>query len=90
MIDRLQHQLEAAESAPVYWQADVRSIVQANAKALLSKAPPRLADWAEDLDEAGCAKALAGELTDMADALEHWPGLWQVAAEHGEKLLTGL
>jgi len=90
MIDRLQHQLEAAESAPVYWQADVRSIVQANAKALLSKAPPRLADWAEDLDEAGCAQALAGELTDMADALEHWPGLWQVAAEHGEKLLTGL
>jgi hypothetical protein len=89
-IDRLQHQLEAATTAPVYWQADVRAIVQANAKALLSKAPPRLGDWAEDLDEAGCASALATELNDMADALEHWPGLWQHAAEQGDRLLTGL
>jgi hypothetical protein len=89
-IDRLQHQLEAATTAPVYWQADVRAIVQANAKALLSKAPPRLGDWAEDLDEAGCATMLATELNDMADALEHWPGLWQHAAEQGDRLLTGL
>jgi len=89
-IDRLQHQLEAATSAPVYWQADVRSIVQANAKVLLSNVPPRLGDWPEELDESGCATALAGELTAMADALEHWPGLWQHAAEQGEKLLTGL
>jgi hypothetical protein len=89
-IDRLQHQLEAAPAAPVYWQADVRGIVQANAKALLSKGPPRLGDWPEDIDENGCAHALATELTDMAEALEHWPGLWQVAAEQGEKLLTAL
>jgi hypothetical protein len=89
-IDRLQHQLEAATSAPIYWQADVRSIVQANAKVLLSNASPRLGDWSEDLDDPGCAAALAEELTDMADALEHWPGLWQHAAEQGEKLLTGL
>jgi hypothetical protein len=68
----------------------VRSIVQANAKVLLSNASPRLGDWSEDLDDAGCAAALAEELTDMADALEHWPGLWQHAAEQGEKLLTGL
>ena len=89
-IDRLQHQLEAATSAPVYWQADVRSIVQANAKALLSKSPPRLGDWSDDLDANACADALAGETTEMAEALEHWPGLWQSAAEQGEKLLTGL
>ncbi|HZW73672.1 MAG TPA: hypothetical protein VFF43_08990, partial [Caldimonas sp.] len=89
-IDRLQHELEAATNAPVYWEADVRSIVQANAKALLSKAPPRLGDWSDDLDANGCADALASEVTEMAEALEHWPALWQSAAEHGEKLLTGL
>ena len=89
-IDQLQHQLEAATTAPVYWQADVRAIVQANAKALLSKAPPRLGDWSEDLAADACAAALASELIDMAEALEHWPGLWQAAAEQGEKLLTGL
>ena len=89
-IDRLQHQLDAATDAPVYWQADVRAIVQANAKALLAKAAPRLGDWPEDVDEDGCANALASELTAMAEALEHWPALWQHAAEQGEKLLTAL
>jgi hypothetical protein len=87
IIDRTQHQIEAATDAPVYWQADARAIVQANAKALLAKAPPRLGDWAADIDEAGCARALSEELEAMADACEHWPVLWQHAAEHGEKLL---
>jgi len=90
IVDRLQHQLEAATEAPIYWQADMRAIVEANAKALLAKTPPRLGDWAEDIDDAGCAKALAGELSGMADALEHWPALWQYASEQGEKLLSAL
>jgi hypothetical protein len=90
VIDRLQHQIEAAEDAPVYWQADARAIVQANAKILLASAPPRLADWPEDLDVPGCASALSAELNAMADNCEHWPALWRHAAEQGEKLLTGL
>jgi hypothetical protein len=90
IIDRLQHQIEAATEAPIYWQADARAIVEANAKALLSKTPPRLADWPEDIDEAGCAKALVDEMTGMADAIEQWPALWQHAANQGEKLLTAL
>ncbi len=90
LIDRVQHQIEAVPDAPVYWQADARAIVQANAKALLAKAPPRLGDWPEDIDDAGCAKALATELGWLADACEHWPGLWQHAAEQGEKLLSAV
>ncbi len=90
IVDRLQHQLEAATGAPVYWQADVRVIVEANAKALLSKAAPRLGDWPEDIDDAGCGTALASELNGMADALEHWPALWQHAQEQGENLLSAL
>jgi hypothetical protein len=90
LIDRLQHQLDAAADAPVYWQADVRSIIQSNAQALLAKAPPRLAEWPEDLDENGCADALTTELTQMADALEIWPDAWRYAADQGEKLLGGL
>ena len=90
VIDRLQHQLEGAADAPIYWQADVRAIAESNAKALLAKAPPRLSDWPEDIDDAGCAGALAGELGSLADALEHWPALWQHAAEQGEKLLGTL
>lgn len=90
LIDRVQHQIEAAQDAPVYWQADARAIVQANAKALLANAPPRLADWSQDIDDAGCAEALATELTNFADSCEHWPALWQHAAEQGEKLLSAV
>ncbi|HEX6834266.1 MAG TPA: hypothetical protein VF132_12090 [Rudaea sp.] len=91
IIDRLQHQIEASTDAPVYWQADARAIVESNAKALLAhSAPPRLGDWAEDIDANGCAAALSEELRSMADALECWPALWQHAAEQGEKLLTAL
>jgi hypothetical protein len=90
VIDRLQHQIEAAEQAPVYWQADARAIVEANAKMLLASAPPRLADWPEDIDAPGCARMLSAEIDAMAEACEHWPALWRHAAEQGEKLLTAL
>lgn len=90
LIDRIQHQIEAATEAPVYWQADAREIVQANAKALLANAPPRLDEWPQDLDDTGCAKALATELSGFADACEQWPTLWQHAAEQGDKLLSAV
>jgi hypothetical protein len=85
IIDRLQRQLETAPDAPVYWQADVRAIVQANAKRLLAlRDAPRLAEWAQDIDLAGCANALSAELEAMADACEHWPAMWRHAAEAGD------
>ena len=91
IVDRLQRQLQATVAAPIYWRADVRAIVQANAKALLASAvAPRLAEWSEDIDAAGCARALSGELDTMADACAHWPGMWQYAAEQGDKLLTAI
>ena len=90
LIDRMQHQIEAATEAPIYWQADARAIVESNAKALLAKAPPRLSEWSEDIDDKGCAEALATDLNNMADALDHWPALWRHAAEQGEKLLGAL
>ncbi|MEO8460025.1 MAG: hypothetical protein ABI451_05810 [Dokdonella sp.] len=91
VIERMQRQLETNTEAPVYWQADVRAIVQANAKALLdSEAAPRLAEWPQDIDAAGCAKALAEELDSMAQICEHWPAMWQYASEHSEKFLSSL
>lgn len=91
VIDRLQRQLETATDAPVYWQADVRAIVQANAKRLLDgTAAPRLAEWPQDVDATGCARALSVELDAMAEACEHWPAMWRYAAEQGEALLGNL
>lgn len=89
IVNRLQTQLESTALAPVYWQADVRAIVQANAKEMLaSSAAPRLAEWPHDIDATGCAHALSGELETMADACEQWPALWQYAAEQGDRLLA--
>ncbi len=90
VVERMQHQFEVLGDAPVYWQADVRTIVQANGNALLKRSPPRLGDWAEDIDTAGCVRAAADELGDMAAAWRHWPALWAAAREQGDRLTSGL
>jgi hypothetical protein len=87
IVNVLQQQLETTAAAPIYWEADVRAIVQAQAKALLADTAPRFAEWAPDIDDAGCARALAEELNAMADLCEHWPAMWRHAAEQGERLL---
>ena len=74
----------------MYWEADMRAIVQANGKALTTKSAPRLADWDDASSEHDCADALSGELRQLADAYAVWPALWQHAHEQGDKLLAGL
>lgn len=89
-IERLQQTFEGATGAPVYWQADVRSIIDANGRALIAKAPPRLGDWSDDYDPAACAQALRQELGDLADSYDAWPQLWEHSRESGDKLLAGV
>ncbi len=90
LIERLQQQLEGAKDAPVYWEADMRAIVQANGKALTTKSAPRLADWDDASSERDCADALSSELRQLADAYAVWPAMWQHAHDQGDKLLAGL
>ncbi|WP_395684253.1 hypothetical protein [Dokdonella sp.] len=87
LIERLQNQYDGAPDAPVYWQADVRTIIQENGKALIAKAPPRLGDWPEGIDEAACATRLRKETTELAGAYEAWPALWSCARDQGARLL---
>ena len=90
LIERLQNQYDGAQDAPIYWQADVRSIIEANGRALIAKAPPRLGDWPEKLDDAGCARHLREETAQLAAAYEAWPALWAHAREQGERLLGAI
>lgn len=90
LIERLQQQYDGAQDAPIYWQADVRSIIEANGRALIAKAPPRLGDWSETVDDATCAALLREETTQLADAYEAWPALWEYAREQGERLLGAI
>jgi hypothetical protein len=87
LIERLQNQYDTAPDAPVYWQADVRTIIQENGKALIAKAPPRLGDWPEGIDETACANLLRKETTELAGAYEAWPALWLCARDQGARLL---
>ncbi|MBC6941170.1 MAG: hypothetical protein DWB45_00405 [Xanthomonadales bacterium] len=87
LIERLQHQYDAATDAPIYWQADVRSIIEANGKALIANAAPRLGDWPEGVDEAACARLLREQATQLAELCAAWPALWNHAREQGERLL---
>ncbi|GAA0714247.1 hypothetical protein [Dokdonella soli] len=90
LIERLQHQFDAAQDAPVYWQADVRSIIEANGRALIAKDPPRLGDWPTGTDGAACATLLRDETAQLASACEAWPALWTWAREQGERLLGAI
>lgn len=89
MMHRLQRQLDTAHNAPTYWKSDVRDIISAHARALLSDSKvPCLAEWPQELDKPGCAQALSTDLEDFALACEHWPVLWQQASECGATLLN--
>ncbi len=90
VVERMQNQFELLSDAPVYWQADVRLIVQNNGNALLRQAAPRLADWPEDSSAEQCTELARAELLDMAQAWRDWPMLWSAAREQGDRLLSGL
>lgn len=87
LIERLQQQYDGAPDAPVWWQADVRTIIEANGRALIAKAPPRLGDWDEKTDDSACAALLRDETLRLAETYEAWPALWEHAREQGTRLL---
>lgn len=90
LIERMQQQYDNASDAPIYWQADVRTIIEANGKALIANAAPCLGDWPEGIDEAGCAQRLRAEADELAQACACWPALWTHASGQGERLLGAL
>lgn len=87
LIEGIQQQIVAEPQAPVYWLADARAIVEANGKALLANAAPRLDGWPEDIDAEGCAQRLSGACLQLARAWQVWPRLWAAAADMGDQLL---
>jgi hypothetical protein len=90
VIERMQQNYEAARDAPIYWQADVRTIIEANGRALVGSAPPRLDDWDESANDRACADALRDEANALAGAWEAWPALWEHARQRGAALLDEL
>jgi hypothetical protein len=80
LVADLQGRLEAAgKQAPIYWEADLREIIQGTGKELTRASVPRLADWPESLDAAGCAERLRAEARALAHAVRAWPAIYDLA-----------
>lgn len=90
LIANMQQQLVEARDAPVFWQTDVRSIIETNARAMLQATPPRLGNWPENIDADDCARLLSENLRSMASALHAWPQLWAWAQDRGGDLVESL
>jgi hypothetical protein len=61
--------------------------IEANGRALISKAAPRLGDWPDAIDEAGCARLLREESAALAAGFDAWPAVWTWSREQGTRLL---
>lgn len=89
LVADLQRRLEAAgKQAPIYWEADLREIVQASGKELVRGGVPRLAEWPETLDAAGAAERLRTEARQLAAAVRAWPAAFELAPRLSEALLS--
>jgi hypothetical protein len=79
LVHSLHSVLQGSKGAPVYWQADLRQLIEANGKAMIAGGAPKLADWDALDDGAAVAARYREELAHYADALDAWPGLWTTA-----------
>ena len=58
--------------------------------ALADGQPPRFAGWPAHADEAACVAAFRSELMVLADGLEAWPALWELARDKAGQWLGAL
>ncbi len=76
LIHQLQNVLAEVDNPPIYWQADVKELIEANGAAIKSNDVPRLGGWPKDMDADTCVKKLRSQLADIIDAMDVWPKLW--------------
>lgn len=76
LVMSLQSVMDEVPDAPIYWQADVREIIQANGKAVKSNNAPVLSDWDESMDLDSCIAKVRHDLKEVTNAMEVWPKLW--------------
>ena len=76
LVLSLQNIMDEVPDAPIYWQADVREIIQANGKAVKSSQAPVLTDWNESMDTEACVAKARHDLREVVEAMEVWPKLW--------------
>jgi hypothetical protein len=87
-VEQLQLVAASATTAPDFWKADVNSLIEANARAVAERAPPRFAGWPEDAVSDDCVAAFRREATTLSAGLRAWPAAWAVALEQRDAWLA--
>lgn len=77
LVNNLQQISAEVPDAPIYWQADVRELLQANGQAVRENEVPVLRDWPSGMDMDACLAKARFDLKEIADAMRVWPELWQ-------------
>ena len=90
VVQTLQQALATTREPPLYWAADLRSLVERNGRAILERGVPRFAGWPADLDETGCVQRFRFEADALADGLERWPHAFEAAQTLHAKLLASI
>lgn len=76
LIHQLQNVLSEVDEPPIYWQADVKELIEANGAAIKSNEVPLLGGWPDNLDSTACINRLRDELNEIVEAMDVWPKLW--------------
>ena len=84
LVRALQESAVAAAGAPMPYQIDIKTHLEANAKAVMERGVPRLSDWPADLSPADCAARFRQEAGAFAAALRVWPQAWQLATTRNQ------
>jgi hypothetical protein len=87
-VQQLQMVTANDAAAPHYWKLDLNMLIEANARAVAQRAPPRFAGWAEDATSEDCVAAFRREAATLSAGLRAWPAAWQVALERREAWLA--
>ena len=76
LVHSLQQQLLDVPDAPIYWQADVREIIETNASFIRSNAAPNLSGWNQEQDLSTSITDFREQLDTVSKAMKVWPQLW--------------
>jgi hypothetical protein len=88
LISELQRVLQAGGALPKGLVEDLNTQIQANARAIFERGTPRLGGWPEQASAEQCAALFRKEALTLADGLQAWPAVWEVAGRFRERWLA--
>jgi len=89
LMTALRAALLDAPVAPPHLASDLRRLIEANGRALISPEPARFAEWPNEIDAAGGVALWRSYVTRFASALRVWPEAIAVAREKSPRWIEG-